>query len=403
MLQRGKGFRGFIMRNSVILYLVASAFWSMFIFSYATPPGAAQISKKEKPEIKNSGSNKKDKNKEEQNAATDDEVVRIDTTMVINDVQVLDSKGKNVKGLKRKDFIVTEDDEQQVIESFSLGDDAAIPRSIVLIIDYSGSQKLYIDKSVEAAKILVDKLNPRDKIAVLTDSVRMLSSFTSDKELLKKKLDSLKTLSLTKQFGASQQFSALYGALNNLFGEEDVRPIVIFQTDGDEVNWFQNRSFTLESILKAAEKSRTTIYSIVPGPKFIGLKKKEQQRLAAVEIQNSERNNSAQGNYSLASSSDSVPEDVVKAYVKGILKQHSALAKVAESSGGFTDYLTTPNEANEVYSRILQGIYNRYVLGYYPTNQTQDGTRRTVKVEVRGHPEYIISGRKTYYAPEPVK
>lgn len=335
----------------------------------------------------------------EKNIETDEEVLRIDTTMVINDVQVLDSKGRDVKGLKKKNFIITEDNEPQQIESFALGDDTAIPRSIVLIMDYSGSQKLYIDTSVEAAKALVDRLNPRDKIAVITDNTTMLSSFTSDKEQLKKKLDTLKTLSSKKQFGASQQYGALFAALNKLFGEEDVRPIVIFQTDGDEIHWIQKRSFTFEGILKAAEKARATIYSIIPGPKFIGANKKEQQRLAETEILNSLRETSAQEKSNPISSSYSVPDDVVKAYVKAMLKQHSALEKVAESSGGFVEYLRTPNQAGEVYSRILQGIKNRYVLGYYPTNEARDGTRRTVKVEVRGHPEYTVSGRKTYYAP----
>ncbi|MGI8786196.1 MAG: VWA domain-containing protein [Pyrinomonadaceae bacterium] len=332
--------------------------------------------------------------------SNDDEVVKIDTSIVINDVQVLDKKGKDVKGLKKKNFVITEDNVPQEIESFALGDDAAIPRSIVLIMDYSGSQKSYIDTSVEAAKTLVDKLNPRDRIAVLTDDVRMLSSFTSDKELLKKRLDTLKTLSSTKKFGASQQYSALHAALSKLFGDEDVRPIVIFQTDGDEIYWLPKRGFTFEDILKAAEKARVTIYSIIPGPKFIGVNKKEQQRLAENEIQNSQTDRSAAGNSGVINSSYTIPENVVKSYVKAMLKQHAALSKVAESSGGFVDYLISPNQAGVVYSRILQGINNRYVLGYYPTNQARDGTRRMVKVEVRGHPEYTVIGRKTYYAPE---
>ena len=122
----------------------------------------------------------------------DDEVVRIDTTMVVNGVQVLDRKGRFVKNLKKQDFTITENNEPQTIESFALGDDALIPRSIVLIIDYSGSQRFYIDTSVEAAKTLIDRLNPRDKIAILTDDVRLLSNFTKDKERLKKRLDTLK-------------------------------------------------------------------------------------------------------------------------------------------------------------------------------------------------------------------
>jgi hypothetical protein len=41
----------------------------------------------------------------------------------------------------------------------------------------------------------------------------------------------------------------------------------------------------------------------------------------------------------------------------------------------------------------------RYLIGYYPTNLEQDGKRRDVKIEVKGHPDYIVVGRKSYFAP----
>jgi len=335
----------------------------------------------------------------EQAVETDEEVVRIDTTMVVNGVQVLDRKGKFVKGLKKKDFIVTENGAQQTIDSFALGDNASIPRSIVLIIDYSGSQRSYIDTSVEAAKMLIERLNPRDKIAILTDDVKLLSNFTTDKELLKKRLDTLKTLSSTKKYGASRQYTALLAALKNMFGREDVRPIVIFQTDGDEFSWSQQINFTFKDVLRAAEKSRATVYSVIPGPKFIGASKKEQRNSAEADIQTGLRVSNEQANYASAGRAE-LPEDVVKAHVKAMLAQHTALTQVAKSSGGFADYIRTPSEAGAVYSRILQGINDLYLVGYYPADERRDGRQRIVRIEVRGHPEYQISGLKTYFNSE---
>ncbi len=337
----------------------------------------------------------KEEKNAEQNTEEDNEVVRIDTTMVVNGVQVLDRKGRFVKGLKKKDFIVTENGEAQKIDSFALGDDANVPRSIVLIIDYSGSQRFYIDTSVEAAKTLVDRLNPRDKIAVLTDDVKLLSNFTTDKELLKKRLDTLKTLSSAKRYGASLQYTALLAALKNMFGKDDARPIVIFQTDGDEFSWVQRKSFTFADVLKAAEKSRATIYSVIPGQKFVGESKKEQERLAVAEIQNPQGGNYAQANYTPANRTEQF-EALVKAHAKTIAAQQTNLTQVAEGSGGFADYIRTPNEAGAVYSRILQRINDLYLVGYYPANDARDGRQRIVKVEVRGHPEYNVSGIKIY-------
>ncbi len=349
--------------------------------------------------------NEKEKTKsQEQTVEADEEVVRIDTTMVVNGVQVLDRKGRFVKGLKKKDFIVTENEVPQTIESFTLGDDALVPRSIVLIIDYSGSQRYYIDTSVEAAKTLIDKLNPRDKFAILTDDVKLLSNFTTDKELLKKRLDTLKTLSSTKSYGASLQYTALLAALKNMFGKADARPIVIFQTDGDELSWVQRKKFTFQDVLKAAERSQATVYSIIPGQKFVGAKKREQREFAALEIQKTESANRSQSSsYALASGRDAakrLPEDVIEAYVKTMLKQQTQLERLAKTSGGFAGYIRTPNEAGAIYARILQSINDLYLIGYYPSNQTRDGQRRTVKVEVRGHPEYSVSGLKIYSATE---
>ena len=56
-------------------------------------------------------------------------------------------------------------------------------------------------------------------------------------------------------------------------------------------------------------------------------------------------------------------------------------------------------QAHEVYERILADINNRYVIGYYPTNKTRDGKKRTIKIEVRGHPEYIVWGPNAYFGP----
>ena len=124
-----------------------------------------------------------------------------------------------------------------------------MPRTIVLIIDYSGSQLAYLKNSVAAAKVLVDKLGPRDRMAIVTDDVEMLIDFTGDKKKLKDELDelldrtTLKTRGVfrrgkTLRVGRSMQYSALMATLNEAFDEEDVRPVIIFQTDGDEAAIF---------------------------------------------------------------------------------------------------------------------------------------------------------------------
>jgi hypothetical protein len=81
------------------------------------------------------------------------------------------------------------------------------------------------------------------------------------------------------------------------------------------------------------------------------------------------------------------------------LKVQTALAEVATLSGGWTEYLETASQAQEIYSRIFTDISQRYIVGYYPINKERDGRRRKINFEIKGHPDYVILGRKSYYAP----
>jgi VWFA-related protein len=151
--------------------------------------------------------------------------------LVVNDVLVVNQKGNLIAGLKKEDFIVTENGEPQDIGLFSFGEDAKVPRSIVLIIENGGTPSL-VERSIEAAKQLVDKLSPLDRMAIASDNVKLLCDFTKDKEFLKSTLDSQKK----NKFGASRrEYSTLLAVLNEMFDAEDIRPIVILQSSGDEV------------------------------------------------------------------------------------------------------------------------------------------------------------------------
>jgi hypothetical protein len=76
-----------------------------------------------------------------------------------------------------------------------------------------------------------------------------------------------------------------------------------------------------------------------------------------------------------------------------------ALMTIASKSAGLTQFLETPEDAEGIYSRILIDMNNRYIVGYYPTNKIRDGSRRKIEFSVKGHPDYHVIGRKSYYAP----
>ena len=66
-----------------------------------------------------------------------------------------------------------------------------------------------------------------------------------------------------------------------------------------------------------------------------------------------------------------------------------------------TEFLETPDQADQIYARIFSDINQRYIVGYYPTNKERDGKRRKIDFKVKGHPDYQIFGRRSYVAPKP--
>ena len=352
----------------------------------------------------------------EKRAADEDDVIRVDTDLVVAAVLVLDGQGRIVTGLSKEDFIVKEDNGLQEVASVSLGDSKDVPRSIVLVIDYSGSQLPYIKTSVEAAQMLVDKLNPKDRMAVVTDDVNLLVDFTSDKELLKKRLESLKESALSGALGTSDQYDALLATMTELFSPEDIRPIIIFQTDGDELEALKGgspqpynsfslpRKFGLEDILTATERSRVAVYSVISGVRFFGVPQAELLKRAETDLLNREnaslRLQGGLNNSSAPEGPTKLPDEVLQQQANIWVRRHTALAAVAKFTGAWTEFLERPDQADEIYNRILTDIDRRYVIGYYPTNRARDGKRRKVHIEIRNHPEYVVWGQKTYFARE---
>ncbi len=346
--------------------------------------------------------------------ADDEEVVRVETDLVVGGVLVTNQKGNVILGLQKDDFVVTEDGVPQKVELFSFGEHAPVPRSIVLIFECGSPQAPYLKSSIEAAKILVDKLAPQDEMAIVTSDLQLRSDFTRDKTLLKKALDSVGV-----NEGYNMEFDALLAVLNEMSDEGNRQRIVIFQGDAVRVIWLKQDKDTpyqvsystldrsglryirekdlpkygFSEVKEAIERSRATIYSVATGVRFYGLSKKEQlERVKSVMIE--------WDKYYGIHKEKEMPM-VIDYYQYAWADAHTAgqtaMVRVAELSGGFADFIEKPEDAANVYSNIFTVIGNRYLIGYYPTDRKRDGWRREVQVRVRDHPEYVVTGRKAYF------
>ena len=409
----------------------------------------AQSTPKKRPKLKDFGfslgrlkrdspKNQAASREREKNSETEldeGDVIRIESNLVTSEISVLDDKGNLIQNLSPDELVVTEDGQPQKVVHFLRGDDVKIPRTIVLLIDYSGSQLPYIRRSIDAAKVLVDKLLPLDVMAIVTDDVDLLIDFTNDKEKLKQKLESLFERTQAGRLGRSVQYSALMATLNEAFSEEDLRPIIIFQTDGDQLGLLRDpvvgleippdlpkhkkeevlslrgraaRSgveFTLFDLYHTVERSRATIYTVIPGFRLLNKSQEEQvETMRKIQetmlIRDGKWSREAQERYKALKDEWRIfsPANLVFAAREQLITQQ-ALHGVASRAGGWTEFLEAPEEADGIYNRVLVDIDHRYIVGYYPTNKEHDGKKRKIKFLVKDHPEYKVVGRNWYYAP----
>jgi VWFA-related protein len=359
----------------------------------------AAVEKPDKP------SDKKPKEHTEADAA-----IKLKTLLVTFDVLVTDaSHTRVIEGLGKDDFVVTEDDQPQYVATFALGSDANAARSIILLIDWSRSQQPFIETSIRAAKVLIEQLKPADEMAVITDDIDLVCDYTHDKAKLAAALDKVEKRALDPfERSRSWQFTALFAALRELIGEAQRRPIIIFQTDGDQAVSFRDQpaaeqytflhngkppeDYGLNDIFAAAKKSRATIYSVMTNKRLTGLPESQLYRRGGEILQE----------WWHSSIDPNDPRDAyrIKLYTDMFLEGQKAAARVAMMTGGWMAFLEKPEQAEGIYATILKDINQRYVIGYYPTNTARDGKPRNVKIAVRDHPEYYVHGRNSYYAPD---
>src|SRR5437588_7063825 len=228
------------MKHRLIALLFLAFVPHLFGQTPSVSPTPAQSAPPEVPRTRTFGSSLKRYGKKEPkkpqttNNERDDDVVRVSADLVVNDVLVTNQKGNVILGLQKEDFIVTEDGAPQTVQIFAPGESATVPRSVVLIIDCGIPQVPYMKTSIEAAKILVDKLAPQDKMAIVTNDLKLRLDFTQDKSLLKKTLDSLNA-----GWNWNIEFNTLLAVLNETFNDERRQRIIIFQGDGTEIIWLK--------------------------------------------------------------------------------------------------------------------------------------------------------------------
>jgi VWFA-related protein len=162
----------------------------------------------------------------------DDEVIKVDSRLVVVPVSVLDSAGQPVLGLKAQDFRIAEEGKQQVIEQ--VGDAEKVPLEIALLFDISAStDPMFKFEQETAAKFLQEVMRPGDHATVFTIGERPV--LVKARDTAENAAQAIKGIIPTKQFTAF--YDAVAAASEFLRkAPPGTRRVVVVISDGEDTN-----------------------------------------------------------------------------------------------------------------------------------------------------------------------
>lgn len=282
-------------------------------------------------------------------AQDDDEPIRVESSIVVLNAAITDSKGKPVSGLKQNQFQVFEDGKEQKIESFGAEE---VPFAVVILIDSSGSMTVrdtnFVFERVRIARAaaisFLDYLRPDDLVAIyrFDSKVEQIQDFSSNR-------DAPESIYDLKADGMTVLNDAIYKASEALAGRTEKRKAIIVLSDGGDTR----SRYSAEKALKYAISASATIYSI----------------------------------------------DISTVEERTRFQNTKILKNFADKSGGRFISAQNGQALRETFKNLAEELRTQYTITYQPTNTAKDGKWRAIELKL-AKPELTVRTRKGYNAPK---
>jgi VWFA-related protein len=278
-----------------------------------------------------------------QDSQDDDDVVRVNTDLVVVNVTVFDGAGKYARGLHRSDFKLMEDGQEQTISTFGAEE---TPFAAAVLLDFSGSMEKRVSLARAAAIRFLDGLREEDVAAVyrFDSEIEQLQDYSPSRDLAPMAFG-------MRAKGMTVLNDAILRAADDLSHRPEKRRAIIVLSDGYDTK----SSASMDKALAVAFNAGVTIFT--------------------VDMSTFDSNAQA------------------RAQAAG------ALRNFANKSGG--RYISTPGgqALREAFNSILEELGNQYTLAYKPSNRARDGRFREIQVKL-SRAELTARTRKGYRAPK---
>ena len=286
-------------------------------------------------------------------AQDDEDVIRVNTDLLLFPVRIRDKKGQAVAGLTDQDLSLKDQDQVTTGLYFSPGADRV---ALMFALDQSGSLRQIISQQQEAALALFSRFGERSSVAILrfSDTASLVTPFTQDLEAARAAFRFRAAPNAqTAIFDAAAKAVTAYDDLPPVRSE---RRIVVLISDG-----LDTRSRTsADSVIKAALERRVSFY-VIHLPLF-------EPRDGRLQVRTPSK-----GFKDLAEKTGG------KYFLVGDAK--SAL-------------VPRENDLTPIFQAIEEDLKSQYLLGFYISESSRDNRKHVFSVSMKPQGvEYSVAGK----------
>ncbi|HLL71655.1 MAG TPA: VWA domain-containing protein [Pyrinomonadaceae bacterium] len=334
----------------------------------------------------------------------ENEVVRVNTSLVTIPVSVMDRAGKYVPSIRQQEFRIWEEGVEQEIAYFATVEK---PFTVALVLDTSGSTRYRLTEIQDAAIAFVNQLRPEDRVLVVSfdDEVRVLSEATSDRARLRDAIRRVRPGEGTKLY------DAVDFVINQRFNRIEGRKAMLLFTDGVDTT---SRRASYESNARDVEELDALVYPVqydtydasaasqnggVYGGVYGGgggSRRRTGGGVAGIlaDILGSGTisiGRGGGGGGGRGGGGSNCTGCTREEYARG----NAYLNDMARLSGARLYRAESTRDIAGAFSLVAEELRRQYSLGYYPKQQGQAGQRRRIKVRVL-RPDLAVQARDSY-------
>jgi VWFA-related protein len=307
---------------------------------------------------------------------------------------VSDGEGRFVRGLRREDFAVYEDERRQIVTHFS---SERVPISLGIIIDTSGSMA---GERIRAAQDALDRFVDSNVFAQedeaflyrFNDRPALVLGWTTDGALLRRALGQIVAEGMTALYDAVAQAARLVAT-----GRHSKKALVVLSDGRDTSSGTKRRD-----LKKTIVESDALLYAIGlecgRGSDWRSSLRPQLQRRGPIPIP-IPFPPGGRGGWGVPPQPFPTPQRPRSRTWNGGCSDavdRGALRDMTDDSGGRTEVVRSPNDLEVVTAGIADELRQQYSLGYISDGR-KDGRWHAIRVEVR-NTHYQIRSRRGYLA-----